>query len=111
MKLFIGALALVTLTGCSTSGLQQGTPSFSAQSKKPPQLYSRCLGEKWQEFNPSTNSIETETGYKISASTAFSGVVALAVVEKYQGGSLVEVFLPMAWAGTSGWKNSAKACI
>ena len=111
MKLFVGALALVALAGCSTSGMQQGAPSFSAQSQKTPQQYARCLGPKWQEFNPSTSSIETESGYKLSASTAFSGVVALAVVDKSSSGSLVKVFLPMDWAGTAGWKDSAKACI
>ncbi|MGY2294235.1 hypothetical protein HX813_24055 [Pseudomonas yamanorum] len=111
MKLFVGALALVALVGCSTSGMQQGAPSFSAQSQKTPQQYARCLGPKWQEINPSTSSIETETGYKISASTAFTGVVALAVIEQSHSGSLVKVFLPTDWVGTSGWKDSAKTCI
>lgn len=111
MKLFAGALALAALAGCSTSGIQQGAPSFSAKSQKTPQQYARCLGPKWQEFNPSTSSIETESGYKLSASTAFSGVVALAVVDNASSGSLVKVFLPMDWAGTAGWKDAAKACI
>ncbi|XSS65414.1 hypothetical protein ACP9OK_10755 [Pseudomonas sp. B11] len=111
MRVLIGAVALVMLAGCSTSGIQQGAPSFSSQSKKTPQQYLRCLGPKWQEINPSTSSIETETGYKISASTAFTGVVALAVIDQSQGGSLIKVFLPMDWAGTSGWKDSAMTCI
>lgn len=111
MRIVIAVVAMAMLAGCSTSGIQQGSPSFSAQSKKTPQQYAKCLGPKWQEFNPSTSSIETESGYKLSASTAFSGVVALAVVDKSSGGSLVRVFLPMDWAGTAGWKDSAKACI
>ena len=113
MRILIAAVAVAVamLAGCSTSGMQQGTPSFSAQSQKTPQQYARCLGPKWQGINPSTSSIETETGYKISASTAFTGVVALAVIDRSQGGSLVKVFLPMDWAGTSGWKDSAKTCI
>lgn len=57
-----------------------------------------------------SGSIETETGYKIFASTAFSGV-ALAVVEQSSSGFLVKVFLSMDWAGTSGWKDSARACL
>ncbi|NWB09051.1 lipoprotein [Pseudomonas sp. D5002] len=111
MRILIAAVAVVMLAGCSTSGVQEGAPSFSAQSQKTPQQYARCLGPKWQEFNPSTSSIETESGYKISASTAFTGVVALAVVDKSSGGSLVKVFLPMDWTGTAGWKDAAKACI
>ncbi len=111
MRILIAAVAVAMLAGCSTSGIQQGSPSFSAQSKKTPQQHATCLEPKWQEFNPSTSSIETESGYTLSASTAFSGVVALAVVDKASGGSLVRVFLPMDWAGTAGWKDSAKACI
>lgn len=111
MRIWIAVVAVAMLAGCSTSGMQEGRPSFSAQSKKTPQQYARCLGPKWQEINPSTSSIETETGYKISASTTFTGVAALAVIERSQGGSMVTVFLPMDWAGTSGWKDSAKTCI
>lgn len=101
----------VMLSGCTTSGMQKDKPAFSASSKKTPQQFARCLGPKWQEFNPSTTSIETDSGYKISASSTFSGVVALAVVDKSNSGSLVKVFLPMDWAGTSGWKDAAKTCI
>ncbi|SMQ10756.1 hypothetical protein SAMN04488482_6013 [Pseudomonas chlororaphis] len=104
-------MAVALLAGCSTSGLEQDKPVFSSQSKKTPQQFARCLAPKWQEFNPSTSSIETEAGYKIAASATFSGVVALAVVEQVNTGSKVRVFLPMDWAGTSGWKDTAKACI
>lgn len=111
MRILIAAVAVAMLAGCSTSGMQQGAPAFSASSQKTPQQYSRCLGPKWQEINPSTSSIETETGYKISASTAFTGVVALAVIDQSKGGSMVKIFLPVDWAGTSGWKYAAKTCI
>lgn len=111
MKLFLGALALLVLAGCSTAGLEQDAPAFSSQSKKSPQQFARCLAPKWQEFNPSTSSIETESGYKIAASATFSGVVALAVVDQASSGSSVRVFLPMDWVGTSGWKDAARACI
>lgn len=110
MRILIAAVAVV-MAGCSTSGMQQRAPSFSAQSQKTPQQYARCLGPKWQEINPSTSSIETEAGFKISASTAFTGVVALAVVDQSRDGSVVKVFLPMDWAGASGWRDSAKTCI
>lgn len=111
MKLIVGALAVALLAGCSTSGLEQDAPVFSSQSKKSPQQFARCLAPKWQEFNPSTSSIETESGYKIAASSTYSGVVALAVIEPANTGSSVRVFLPMDWAGTSGWKDAARTCI
>ena len=111
MRILIGAMAVMLLAGCSTSGLEQGAPAFSSQSKKSPQQFARCLAPKWQAFNSSTSSIETESGYKIAASAAYSGVVALAVVDQVSTGSSVRVFLPMDWAGTSGWKDAARACI
>lgn len=102
---------MTALVGCSTSGLENDRPAFSSQTNKSPQQFARCLAPKWLEYNPSTSAVETETGYKIAASTAFSGVVALAVVDQAKAGSNVRVYLPMDWAGTSGWKESAKKCI
>lgn len=110
-RLLIAALAGAVLAGCTTAGLEQDSPVFSAQSKKTPQQYARCLGPKWQEFNSSTSSIETEQGYKISASSTYNGVVALAVVQGASSGSSVKVYLPMDWAATRGWKDTARACI
>lgn len=110
-KAILSLIVLAVLAGCSTSGLEQDKPAFSSQSRKTPQQFARCLAPKWQELNPSTSSIETEHGYKIAASATFSGVVALAVVDQASSGSSVRVFLPMDWAGTSGWKDAARACI
>jgi hypothetical protein len=111
MRKILTAMALIALAGCSTTGLERGQPAFAGQSDKTPQEFSRCLAPKWQEFNSSTSSVETERGYKIAASSAFSGAVALAIVDRASSGSSVRVFLPMDWAGTSGWKDSAKTCI
>ncbi|SDS74997.1 hypothetical protein SAMN04489803_2141 [Pseudomonas chlororaphis] len=102
---------MALLVGCSTSGLEKDSPAFSSQTNKSPQQYARCLAPKWQEYNPSTSAIETESGYKIAASTTFSGVVALAIIDQANSGSSVRVFLPMDWVGTSGWKDAAKKCI
>ncbi len=111
MRTVAAALLMFALAGCTTAGLQQDAPSYSAVSSKTPQNLARCLSPKWQEFNSSTSSVETETGYKIAASAAFTGIVALAVVDGNANGSSVRVFLPMDWAGTQGWKDAAKACI
>ncbi|KAB0532830.1 MULTISPECIES: hypothetical protein [Pseudomonas] len=111
---FFGVLSVISmalLVGCSTSGLEKDSPAFSSQTNKSPQQYARCLAPKWQEYNPSTSAIETESGYKIAASTTFSGVVALAIIDQANSGSSVRVFLPMDWVGTSGWKDAAKKCI
>ncbi|KJZ38936.1 hypothetical protein [Pseudomonas fluorescens] len=111
MQKTLTAMALIALAGCTTAGLEQDTPVFSGLSQKTPQQFSRCLAPKWQEFNSSTSSIETDSGYKIAASAPFNGIVALAVVDKTSVGSSVRVFLPMDWAGTRGWKDTAKTCI
>ncbi|EJM73108.1 hypothetical protein [Pseudomonas sp. GM60] len=111
MRKVIAALFMMALVGCTTAGLQEDAPAYSGVSSKTPQNLARCLSPKWQEFNSSTSSIETETGYKIAASAAFTGIVALAVIDENSTGSSVRVFLPMDWAGTQGWKDAAKTCI
>lgn len=111
MRILIGLVALATLAGCTTSGLEEDQPAYAGQSEKTPQQFARCLGPKWQAYNSSTSSIETETGYRIAASADLTGVVALAVIDKTSAGSSVRVFLPMDWSATSGWKDAAKDCI
>lgn len=111
MRKTLAAIALIALVGCTTSGLQQDAPAYAGVSNKSPQSLARCLAPKWQEFNSSTSSVETETGYKIAASAMYTGTVALAVINKAGDGSSVNVFLPMDWAGTRGWKEAAQACI
>lgn len=111
MRKILTVLIFITLAGCTTSGLEKDQPAFSGQSSKTTQQLAQCIGPKWQEFNSSTSSIETELGYKIVASAPFNGVVALAVIDQASAGSSVRIFLPMDWAGTRGWKDAAKACI
>jgi hypothetical protein len=111
MRKTIAALVLIALAGCTTTGLEKERPAYSGQSDKTPKQLAQCLGPKWQAFNSSTSSIETETGYRIAASADLTGVVALAVVDKAGSGSTVRVFLPMDWSATSGWKDAAKDCI
>ena len=111
MRMVVAALFMMMLVGCTTAGLQQDAPAYSGVSSKTPQSLARCLSPKWQEFNSSTSSVETETGYKIAASSAFTGIVALAVIDESGTGSSVRVFLPTDWTGTQGWKDAAKTCI
>lgn len=111
MKILVVSLALFALTACTTTGLEKGQPAYSGQSEKTPKQLAQCLGPKWQAYNSSTSSIETETGYRIAASADLTGVVALAVIDKDRAGSTVRVFLPMDWSATSGWKDAAKDCI
>ena len=111
MRKILTAVAFIAMAGCTTSGLEKGQPAYSGQSLKTPQQLAQCLGPKWQAYNSSTSSIETETGYRIAASADLTGVVALAVIDKANSGSSVRVFLPMDWSATSGWKDAAKDCI
>lgn len=111
MRKVLAVMALIALAGCTTSGLEKGQPAYTGESGKTPKQLAQCLGPKWQAYNSSTSSIESETGYRIAASADLSGVVALAVIEKANAGSTVRVFLPMDWSATSGWKDAAKDCI
>jgi hypothetical protein len=111
MRKAITAVTLIVVAGCTTSGLEKDQPAYSGKSEKSPQQLAQCLGPKWQAYNSSTSSIESENGYRIAASSDMTGVVALAIIDKADKGSSVRVFLPMDWSATSGWKDAAKACI
>jgi len=111
MRNALALLITVMLAGCTTAGLQAGAPSFSGSSQKSPQSLARCLAPKWQELNSSTSSIETDTGYKIAVSSLFAGTIAIAAIDGNGSGSNVKVFLSSDWAGTQGWKDTAKTCI
>ena len=107
----LAALVLIALAGCTTTGLEKDQPAYAGQSHKTPKQVAQCLGPKWQAYNSSTSSIETDTGYRIAASADLTGVVALAVIDRTSEGSAVRVFIPIDWSATSGWKDAAKDCI
>ena len=112
MRWMVIALGAAVLVGCSTSGLSEKEPAFVGRTSKSPSEYSRCLAPKWQDFNPSTTSIETDTGVRIVASSTYSGAIAMATADRRVDGSSVAVRLPAEWIpGTGGWIDPARKCL
>lgn len=115
MKLFVGALALVALAGCSTpSDLLRGAPELSATTKKNPKAYALCVYPHWQDYRSSAVMSETVDGYRIIAGSEINGQTDdVLVISRAPGGSIVKLFQRMAWQqmGRSEVKNSFTSCL
>lgn len=96
------------LSGCMTNQLTKQDPILSANTKKTPQKYTQCLAPKWQELRPSTQMIETETGYQLVASDDFIGTMALAKIDSDgTGGANIKLY-----AITKGlWGSAGSSCL
>ena len=112
MKLFVGALAVALLAGCSSvSSLEAKAPAFSASTKKTPDRYAKCLMPKWQEINAATTSTETETGYRLLLNVDFVGAAALANIDRDGDGSRIRIYKSDAIMGDGNWVDSARSCL
>ncbi|MEX2953612.1 MULTISPECIES: hypothetical protein [Serratia] len=99
------------LAGCMVSQLAEQEPIFVGASKKSPQKYTQCLAPKWQDLNPTTKVIETESGYQVSADNALVGAVSLARIRPdNEGGSEIKIYAQSRGIGDP-WGSAAKSCI
>lgn len=111
MKKVILVLSMLGLFGCSASSLQEGTPIYSGHSSKTPAQINKCLSPKWQDLHPQATSIETETGYRISAADDLFGVLSMAIIQgNTDGGSDVKVYAASKGIGDP-WGKAARSCI
>ncbi len=111
MKKILLALAIVGLSGCMASSLESQKPIYEGHSQKDADALNRCLAPKWVELRPSSSSIPTETGYKITASDDIFGALAIANVDKdNSGGSNVSVYA-VAKGWNDHWGNAARSCM
>jgi len=112
MKLFVGAVAVALLAGCSSvSSLEEESPEFSASTTKTPAKYAKCLMPKWQEINAATTSTETETGYRLLLNLDFIGASALANIDRFGSGSQVRIYKSSAIVGGGKWAEAARSCL
>lgn len=110
-KIVIIAIASFILSGCMTDQLAKQEPIFSGESNKIPKKYTQCLATKWQNLNPTTKMIETETGYQLSADNSLVGAVSLAKVnESSNGGSQISIYAQSRGIGDP-WGTAAKSCL
>jgi hypothetical protein len=111
MKKILIAVLAFSLFGCMTSSLESQKPIFSAHSNKNAEAINRCLAPKWVELKPSSTSIPTETGYKITASDDIFGALAVTnIVSADAGGSDVSVYaVSKGW--NDHWGSAARSCM
>lgn len=109
-KIVLGIIA-VGLVGCSSSSLQKQDPIFIGHSEKTPSQINKCLAPKWQDLHPQATSIETEYGYKISASDDLFGVLSMALLNKdSNNGTDIKVYAASKGIGDP-WGSAARACL
>lgn len=111
MKKLLLALCALGLTGCSTTGLEEGQPIFEGHTKKTPDEMNKCLAPKWIALKPSSVSVPTDNGFQISSSDEWLGAVSLVKIERSSsGGSDVKVYaLSKGW--NDPWGNVARTCM
>lgn len=78
MRVLIGAVVLMTLTGCAYTleSVTQEKPEFVAHTDKTPSAYAECLKNSWLEYGP-TFVKPVASGQRIF--TQYSGAVGNAV--------------------------------
>lgn len=115
MKLFVGALAMVVLAGCTTpSDLLKGAPELSANTRKDPKAYALCVYPSWQDYRSSAVMSETSTGYRLVAGNDMNGQTDDVLdIRNIKGGSAVKLYQRMAWQqlGRADLKKSFNSCI
>lgn len=111
MKRLSIVFSLLILSGCSTTGLEEGQPIYTGHSSKTPEEMNKCLAPKWVALKPSSTSVPTETGYQISSSDDWMGAVSHVKIDKAQnGGSDLKVYaLSKGW--NDPWGKAARSCI
>lgn len=111
MKKNILLISLLGLFGCSASSLQEGQPIYSGHTSKSAAQLNKCMSPKWQELHPQATSIETETGYRISAADDLFGVLSMAIIQDgSEGGADVKVYAANRGIGDP-WSKIARSCI
>lgn len=111
MKRTIIALLAVSLSGCSASSLQKDEPIYDGHSSKDAKQLDKCLAPKWQELHPQATSIETETGYRISAADDLFGTLSMANInDNPSGGADVKVYAVSKGIGDP-WGKATRSCL
>lgn len=111
MKTYLSIAVCLVLTACSTASLESQSPVFSGHTARDIDSVNRCLAPKWVELRPSSSSIPTENGFKITASDDIFGALSIATIDKSKnGGSDVKVFA-VARGWNDHWATAARSCL
>lgn len=109
-KILALCLASVLLSGCSVATITNQPPIFSGHSDKEPSKVARCLASKMSDLNPSTKSVETETGYRLVVSDSDFGALVVAVLTAANNGTDVKMHANIIGYGNP-WGKAAIACL
>jgi len=102
MKLFVGALALVSMAGCASVGdTRSNPPLLSLQSSKPAKVVAECIRDGWQGttvLGAGIGGILQTSGdrYTILAPDAQAPLHLVDVIPK-KGGSSVRYHFYRTW--------------
>lgn len=111
MRVYFAIAMCLSLTACSSASLESQQPVFSGHTQKDIDMVNRCLAPKWVELRPSSSSIPTETGYKITATDDMFGALSIVTIDKSKsGGSDVKVFA-VARGWNDHWATAARMCM
>lgn len=115
MRIFIGALAVALLVGCTTpSDLRSSSPVFTSSTSKSPKQYALCVLPKWQDLNAGSSMSETENGYRLIMSNPGVGQTdELLEITRTDVGSTVKHFQRIAWQqlGRGDVSKAVSSCI
>lgn len=112
MKLFVGALAVALLAGCSSpSDLMSSAPQVTITSAKTPKDFALCVFPSWQDHNSNASMTETSTGYRIVSGFAQQTDDVLDVT-KAKMGSSAKLYQRVAWSqmGRGTLRDSLQKC-
>jgi uncharacterized lipoprotein YajG len=114
MKLFVGALAVALLAGCSSPGdVKKNDPTVSASTSKSAKKYALCVFPKWQEQRSTSTMSETENGYRLVVATDMMTDEVLEV-SSAGSGSKVALYQRMPWSkmwGRAALETAVRECL
>jgi uncharacterized lipoprotein len=112
MKLFVGAVAVALLAGCSSpSELMSSPPDVTVKSNKAPKAFALCAFPEWQEHSSGATLSETANGYRLVNGFGQQTDDVLDIT-RTQSGSVAKLYQRVAWAqlGRAEIRDSLQKC-
>ncbi|MBV4496368.1 hypothetical protein HU715_013435 [Pseudomonas sp. SWRI12] len=112
MRLFVGAVAVALLAGCSSpSDLMSSAPAVTVTSTKAPKAFALCVFPEWQEHNSNASMSETPAGYRLVSGFAQQTDDVLDISHA-KSGSVAKLYQRVAWSqlGRGALRDSLQKC-
>ncbi|WP_058911137.1 hypothetical protein [Entomohabitans teleogrylli] len=102
--------AIIAISGCAF-GPEQQKPVLNGHSTKMPAGVNRCLVAQWQHIAVDIASSRTDSGYRIAATRALVGTVALALVRPRENGGTDVAVYALSKGMNRDWAETAVSCL